>query len=251
MRRFWWFVPFLLLAAQPAAARPRDDALAGAFRCSVIAESRQWLDCYYGAAQPVRAALNMAPALAAQVRLASAPPAGGTPRDEAVRDDVMSGAAGCLRAANDRAWLDCYYGAATPMRVQLGLSAPAQAAQRPAPPPLPMMASAMVPPRPPAPSGPPPMPRSGGMFTGLFSDAKPVVRGVPMRDFSFDQRGGFTVTLEDGQVWEQVEEDEVYHRANWRRQPSQMRVTITPAVMRTFALKIEGEYGLYKVKRVR
>jgi hypothetical protein len=30
-----------------------------------------------------------------------------------------------------------------------------------------------------------------------------------------------------------------------------MRVTITPAVMRTFALKIEGEYGLYKVKRVR
>jgi hypothetical protein len=72
-----------------------------------------------------------------------------------------------------------------------------------------------------------------------------------MRDFSFDQRGGFTVTLEDGQVWEQVEEDEVYHRANWRRQPSQMRVTITPAVMRTFALKIEGEYGLYKVKRVR
>ena len=60
----------LLLAAQPAASRPRDDALAGAFRCSVIADSRQWLDCYYGAAQPVRAALGLAPALAAQVRLA-------------------------------------------------------------------------------------------------------------------------------------------------------------------------------------
>src|SRR3954470_3757509 len=142
MRRVWWILPFALLAAQPAASRPRDDALSGAFRCSVIADSRQWLGWYYGAAQPGRTALNLAPALAAQVRLANAPPAGGAPRDEAARDDVMSGAAGCIRAAGDRAWLECYYAAATPMRVQLGLAAPAAQRVAPAPPSRPQMASA-------------------------------------------------------------------------------------------------------------
>ena len=95
------------------------------------------------------------------------------------------------------------------------------------------------------------MPRSGGMFTGLFSDARPVVKSMPMRDFSFNKRGGVIVTLADGQVWEQVEEDEVYHRANWRKAPAQMLVTVTPSVMRTFAMKVEGDYGLYKVKRTR
>src|SRR3954470_7843013 len=96
MRYFWWLPVFLVLVV-PAQARPRDDVLSGAFRCAVIADSRAWLDCYYGAAQPVRAALGMPPALAAQTKLAAAPPAGGAPRDEAVRDDVMSNAAGCIR----------------------------------------------------------------------------------------------------------------------------------------------------------
>src|ERR1700744_1884269 len=98
-----------VLAAAPAQARPRDEALSGAFRCAVIADSHQWLDCYYGSAQPVRAALGMPPALPARVRLAAVPPAGGAPRDEAVRDEVMAGAAGCNRVAGDRPWLDCYY----------------------------------------------------------------------------------------------------------------------------------------------
>jgi hypothetical protein len=248
MRRLLWILPFLLLAAQPAASRPRDDALAGAFRCSVIADSRQWLDCYYGAAQPVRTALNLAPALAAQVRLAASPPAGGVPRDVAIRDDVMSAAASCNRAGGDRAWLDCYYGAAIPMRAALGLSVPAGAA---APPPVPRMASAAPPPPRPVPSGPPPMPRSGGIFTGLWSEAKPVVKAMPMQSFSFNRAGGVIVTLADGEVWEQVTEDEVYHPARWNKPPQEMLVTISPAVMRTFNMKVEGEYGLYKVKRVR
>jgi hypothetical protein len=248
MRRFWWIVPFVLLAAQPAAARPRDEAIATAFRCSVIADSRQWLDCYYGAAQPVRIALGLAPALAAQARLAASPPGGGAPQDEAVRDDVMSGAANCIRVGGDRAWLDCYYAAAVPMRAQLGLSVPAQAVQRAAPPPMPQIASAAPPPRP---AGPPPMPHADGYFTGLFSDAKPVVRAMPLRAYSFKRGGGFIVTLEDGEVWEQAEGDDVAHPAHWRKAPSEMRVTVAPAVMRTFSLTVSGEYGLYKVKRVK
>jgi hypothetical protein len=248
MRWFLAVFSLLLLAATAAQARPRDDALAGAFRCSVIADSRQWLDCYYGSAQPVRAGLGLAPALATQVRLASAPPAGGAPRDEDARDDVMGAAAGCIRVAGDRAWLDCYYSAAASMRVRLGLQAPVPGEARPAPPP-PRIASAA----PPAPvrSGPPPMPRSQGMFAGLFNSPRPVVRDMPMQSFTFNRRGGVIVTLADGQEWEQMEEDEVHMRAKWEQNPSQMRVTITPSMMNTFSMKVGDEIGLYKMKRVR
>jgi hypothetical protein len=250
MRYFWWLPVFLVLVI-PAQARPRDDVLSGAFRCAVLADSRAWLDCYYGAAQPVRAALNMPAALAAQIKLASAPPVGGAPRDEAVRDDVMSNAAGCIRVTADRAWLDCYYSAATPMRVQLGLASP-QVLAKPAL--APQLASAAPPVRPviPAkPAGPPPMPRSSGLLNGLIDDMKPIVRNMPMQSFDMDKSGAFTVTLADGQVWKQAAEDEVYHPARWRKQPAEMLVTITPAVMHTFNMKVEGESKSYKVRRVR
>ena len=250
MRSFWW-LPVLLVLVLPVQARPRDDVLSGAFRCAGIADSRTWLDCYYGAAQPARAALNMPPALAAQVKLAAAPPAGGAPRDEAVRDEVMSNAAGCIRVTSDRAWLDCYYSAAAPMRVQLGLASPQVLAK---PQPVPQLASAAPPVRPvtPArPAGPPPMPRNTGLLNGLIDDLKPIVRNMPMQSFDMDKNGAFTVTLADGQVWKQAAEDEVYHPARWRKQPSEMLVTITPSVMHTFNMKVEGESKSYKVRRIK
>lgn len=256
MRHILFFlVPVLLSLVAPAQARPRDDALSGAIRCGAIAESRQWLDCYYGAAQPMRAALGLAPALAAQVQLAASPPAGGQPRDEAVRAEVISLAAGCMREAGERPWLDCYYAAATPMRVQLGLSAP-QAAARPAPvqqfapaPPAPAPQFASAAPAPAKPAGPPPKPRTGGLFTGMFSNAKPIVRDVPMASYEIAKNGSFTVTLEDGQVWEQAPEDHAYHPARWRKDASEYAVTITPAAMRSFTMTVEGY--MYKVRRVR
>jgi hypothetical protein len=240
------------MAALPAQARPRDEALSGAFRCAVIADSRAWLDCYYGAAQPVRAALGMPPALAGQVKLAAAPPAGGAPRDESVRDDVMAGAAACNRLSGDRPWLDCYYAAAAPMRAQLGLSVPAQAARNPAPlPPAPAPVLAYAPPAPAKPAGPPPMPRRTGLFNGLFNTIKPVVTNMPVQSASFDKNGAFTITLSDGEVWAQAAEDEVYHPAHWRDTGSNMLVTIAPDAMHTFTMTVAGESRMYKVKRIR
>lgn len=250
MRHIWWLlVPAILSLAAPAEARPRDDALASGFRCAVIADSRAWLDCYYGAAQPVRAALGLAPALAAQVKLAASPPSGGAPRDEAVRDDVMAAAAGCIRVSGDRPWLDCYYAAAMPMRVQLGLGAP-QATPRPAPvsPSQPAIVASTQPVKP---AGPPPMPRNtGGLFSGIFSTPKPIVRNMPMESFVLDGKGAFTVTLVDGQVWQQSPEDEIYHPARWRKAASDMLVTISPDAMHTFILIVEGENLYYKVHRI-
>lgn len=246
MRHFWWLlVPVCAALAAPAQARPRDDALSGGFRCAAITDSRQWLDCYYGAAQPVRAVLGLPPALAGQLKLAAAPP-GGQPRDEAVRDEVMAGAAGCNRVAGDRPWLDCYYAAAAPMRVQLGLAKPPQTASAPRP-----QVASMPPPRPAPPAGPPPMPRNTGLFNGMFNETKPIIHKMPMQSFTLDRKGAFTVTLADGQVWTQSAEDEIYHPARWREAGPNTLVTISPDAMHTFTMVVEGESRIYKVKRVR
>lgn len=63
-----------LLTPGAALADPARDAVkAGIERCDPIADNRQWLDCVYGAAQPMRAALGLPPAPQSQVRLV--PPA--------------------------------------------------------------------------------------------------------------------------------------------------------------------------------
>jgi hypothetical protein len=235
--------------ALPAQARPRDDAMAGAFRCAVIGDARVWLDCYYGAAQPVRAQIGMAPAPANQIKLAVAPLGGGPVQDSALRDDVMAEAARCIRASGDRAWLDCYYGASQPVRVRLGLSALPHAAGTPVQPMI--VASAAPVARAAIPSGPPPMPRNPGLFSGLFRDPAAIVRNVPVKSFTFDRKGAFTVVLADNQAWKQSEEDAVYHPAKWRGAGTGMLVSIAPSNMNTFNLTVDGSDRYYKVHRVR
>ena len=57
-----------------ARADTRDDVLAGIARCGVIHDNRVWMDCVYGAQQPMRALLGLPPAPEYQQRLV--PPAG-------------------------------------------------------------------------------------------------------------------------------------------------------------------------------
>src|ERR1700720_3580523 len=75
MRYKLWLLPaiMLILAPQPALARVRDDVMAGVFRCAAIGDTRLWLDCYYGAAQPMRSQLGLPPAPASQLRLLQIP----------------------------------------------------------------------------------------------------------------------------------------------------------------------------------
>ncbi len=94
------------------------------------------------------------------------------------------------------------------------------------------------------------MPRRAGIFSGIFSSNKPIVRNMPLQSFILDDKGAFTVTLVDGQVWEQLPEDEIYHRARWRKAASDMAVTITPDAMHTFLLTVSGEGYIYKVRRI-
>src|ERR1700761_6018227 len=62
----------------PALAAPRDDVLFGISRCGGIADDRTWLDCVYGAAQPMRAKLGLPPAPASQQALVPPPIPGQT-----------------------------------------------------------------------------------------------------------------------------------------------------------------------------
>ena len=59
-----------LVAVDPALAEPtRDAVMDAAQRCEGIPDNRVWLDCFYGSAQPMRAALGLAPAPESQTRL--------------------------------------------------------------------------------------------------------------------------------------------------------------------------------------
>ena len=60
-----------------ALADTRDDVLSAISRCNVIHDNRVWMDCVYGAQQPMRALLGLPPAPEYQQRLV--PPAGSVP----------------------------------------------------------------------------------------------------------------------------------------------------------------------------
>jgi hypothetical protein len=129
------------------------------------------------------------------------------------RDDVMSAATRCAGITDDRSWLDCYYGAAQPMRAQLGLaSAPAsQTAKVP-----PAQAAARVTSA--APTAPP---AKNGFLDGLFGSSG---EKATMVSYHFDDHGKFTVTLSNGQIWQQLAYDG--NTAHWREAASRYRVSI-------------------------
>jgi hypothetical protein len=54
-------------------ADTRDDVLSAIARCNVIHDNRVWLDCVYGAQQPMRSLLGLPPAPEYQQRLVPAP----------------------------------------------------------------------------------------------------------------------------------------------------------------------------------
>jgi hypothetical protein len=174
-----------------ALASPRDDMLAGIARCNAFADERTFLDCVYGAAQPVRAELGLAPALPDQVRL--------VPREMAPRETTSPGAARTPAA---------------------GVSAP------------------------PAEGAP-----ERGFVDRLLGSGKPVTAPTAMRSYSFDRDGLFTVTLSNGEVWRQADGD--FEKARWNKPAGSYVVSVVSGAAGTSNLEVQGEAGFYKVKRQR
>ena len=229
--RLWFavlFACFPLFLSTPAAARPRDEVMAGAFRCAAIGEMRLWLDCFYGAAQPVRAALALPPAPPAQVKLVSAPPSGRvTSTDITIRDGVMASAIGCPNMSEDRAWLNCYYAAAEAARVRVGLATS-----------VPVKASAPT---------PTPADISFGMPQPVAQSTSRVA--ARMTSYKFDRYGIFTSTLDSGQVWQQVSGDSSF--ARWTKAPGNYRVHISRGALGSYNFQVQDNPGMFKVRRIK
>jgi hypothetical protein len=224
-----------------AQARTRDQVMSKAFGCAQIGDARTWLDCYYGAAQPVRATLGLQSAPAAQVSLALSPPANSVPQAADIRDTVLSGASRCNERNSDRQWLDCYYAAAQPMRAYLNL--------RPAPE---LQATIQK-------------EEDAGRQTSFDVSRKPdnaddsfgldkdshrtKFVSARMTSFIFDKRGIFTVTLSNQQVWRQLSGDTSL--AHWTEPPSKYNVRIIRGLLGSYNLMVRNDPGMFKVHRMR
>jgi hypothetical protein len=178
MSRSLFLLPLLMVLAGPVLAGPREDTMAGISRCGGLPEDRAFLDCIYGAAQPMRARLGLPPAPAAQLRLV--PPASAapvmTPRAMArVPRDTTSTLGNVLGSNTTPGWLE---------------------------------------------------------------------------SFSFDSHGLFTVTLSNGEIWRQDPSDPA--RAHWNGRASDYGVRLAQDEGgRSGQLFVRGDTPLYRVIKLR
>ena len=170
------------------------------------------------------------------------------------REDVVSSMTRCAGLTDDRQWLDCYYGAAQPMRAWLGLPpAPQsqlkllqQSSQPSAPAPAVALPATVT--RAAVRTGPPPLPKKSGIFD-IFGGSQ-VVNNAPIQSYQVTA-SGFTVTLPDGQVWKQTDDDATKSPVSWDQPASSMRVSITQGALHTFNLVMGDESHHHKVTRIR
>lgn len=214
---------FLILAAGTAQARPQDDVMSGAFRCGAIGDLRIWLDCYYGAAQPARASLGMPAASASQLALVATPPAGAIPpADVALRDEVLRTALACNSAAAGRDWLACFYTAAEPVRARLGLTSTGSKTKSVAAP-------------------------ASSFGLRALPEKQPDKIAARMSKYEFNRAHLFTITLDNGQVWQQIEGDDRY--ARWDKRAPSYAVVISRGMFGSYNLQVLKQGGVYKVRR--
>jgi hypothetical protein len=167
----------LVLATVPATADPRNEVLSTAARCNAIADYRVWLDCYYGAAQPMREILGLSPAPSSQVKLV--PPAGNQPPAPVVPVAPPAGAVATARPA--------------------------------------------------APPG-----------------SEDYVPRQHMADYRFDKDNRFTVTMEDGSKWRQIQDDNL--NASWRAAPASYTASVSPSLL-GYMMRVSDGHS-YRVRRV-
>jgi hypothetical protein len=148
------------------------------------------------------------------------------------REDVISGAARCAEIKDNRIWLDCYYGAAQLMRAELGLQpAPATQVNR-----VPLPPGVTV--------RPAPAPPRKGLLASIFSGPSAKAKMV---SYNFDRKGVFTVTLTNGQVWEQFPNDVNF--AHWKGPASDYNVSVSEGGFGRGDLLVENDGVTYRVRR--
>jgi hypothetical protein len=160
------------------------------------------------------------------------------------RDDVYAAMQRCRILQDDRAWLDCAYGAQQPMRARLGLSPAPEFQQRLVPPAAPSPAMAVVPRMPPsAQPHPSVQPHRRASFMQILTGSAPPVTVSTLVSVQYDSQGAFIATLQNGQVWRQV-------NAVGARAPLKVgaRITVTPGALDSYNLQASNAPHTYKVE---
>lgn len=165
------------------------------------------------------------------------------------RQDVMSAMQRCAVLQDDRTWLECTYGAQQIMRAKLGLT-PAPDYQQRLVPPASTASAAPAYAAPPSYGAPPPArataaapARRRGSFLQVLGGTAPPVAVSSLTAISYDSQGAFVVTLQNGQVWHQV--NGVGTKAPLR---IGTKVTIRPGALWSYNMEAEDS-GAYKVER--
>ena len=137
--------------------------------------------------------------------------------------------------------LDCIYGAQQPLRAKLGLTPVPDFQQRLVPP------AAFVSAKPPAPlPDTVPAPRRQEGLTRAFSGNTPALVTSVLVGLRYDKQGGFIATLENGQVWHQVN---LLEGAPKARLILGAKVTIKRGSMWSYDLRVDKKPGAFKVNR--
>lgn len=181
------------------------------------------------------------PALLAAVTI----PALVSPALAGPRDEVMQGTQRCAGIADDRTWLDCYYGAAQPMRAKLGLP-PAPGAQQ-------MLVPPPVPGAPPLQTSRAPQAEQPGFFGRMIDKVTTPHEQKPeppthMTFYRFNAAGYFTVSLANGETWRQSDSETT--KARWNGKPESYIVIIQPEQLGLAKMKV-GSHESYDVERVK
>jgi hypothetical protein len=231
------YAPFFSLGGAPATASTvtqqafavREEVLLRLTRCSSIGDTRQYLDCYYAAAQPLRAALNLAPApqaasYAPLFSLAQVAPRAAAPMVD-TRPNLVPQAAYAYASTR----------ATAPPRL-----AEDEGATR-----LPLIGSLLglksvrVP------------PEEFGLRTAKAKPGAINVDHIAARITKVEtdpDSGSFTLTLDNAQIWKQVLNDD--NRQHWRKDIAGTVATVSYGAGQTFNLSV-NDGSLYKVERIK
>ena len=164
------------------------------------------------------------------------------------RDDVLAAMQRCGAIPDDRTWLDCTYGAQQQMRAKLNLPPAPEFQQRLVPPAAGPYQANTSPYQASAPQAMPGKPaplsrRKASFFQILTGTAQPLAISN-LADIRYDSRGAFLLTLQNGQVWHQVDPD----FGTKPRMKVGAKITISPGAMGSYNLKSDQDSRMYKVE---
>jgi hypothetical protein len=78
-------------------------------------------------------------------------------------------------------------------------------------------------------------------------DKQPIKGSGRMASYKFDRNGFFTVVLDNGEVWRQIDGDTTM--AHWFKRPETYVVTVTSGALGSSNMRVKSDPHSYRVRR--